>query len=91
MAKAISDSEGLLANKEAELAALKEEARNLESYDAALEHGKELDGTTYVSYLSTFCLLTAILLRIRLALYKGLGFTPVVNKDGEATKMLVRK
>lgn len=62
MAKAISESEGLLANKEAELAALKEEARNLELYDAALEHGKELDGTAYAvlpvhvlcSYFSSF-------------------------------------
>jgi len=73
MAKAISDSEAFLANKDAELAALKEEARRLESYDPALEHGKELDGTA-----------------LRLALYKGLGFTPIVDRDGEVTKMLVQ-
>ena len=49
MAKAISDCETLLANKEAELAALKDEARRLETYDPAVEHGKELDGTLYVA------------------------------------------
>jgi hypothetical protein len=51
MAKAISDCETLLANKEAELAALKEEARTLETYDPAVEHGKELDGTLYVFFV----------------------------------------
>jgi kinetochore protein Spc24 len=50
MAKAISECEALLTNKEAELAALKEEARRLESYDPAVEHGKELDGTVYVTF-----------------------------------------
>jgi len=73
MAKAISDSEALLTNKEAELAALKEEARRLELYDPAVEHGKELDGTA-----------------LRLAFYRGLGFMPVVNKDGDVSKMLVQ-
>lgn len=46
LAKAISDAEGLAASKEAELARLKEEARQLEEYDPALEHERELDGTT---------------------------------------------
>jgi kinetochore protein Spc24 len=50
MAKAISECEALLTNKEAELAALKEEARKLESYDPAVEHGKELDGTVSVAF-----------------------------------------
>lgn len=48
LAKAISDAEGLLASKEAELASLKEEARRLEEYDPALEHEKELDGSACV-------------------------------------------
>ena len=58
MAKAISDSEAMLANKEAELAALKEEAKRLELYDPAVEHGRELDGTAYVVFgpLSIFVL-----------------------------------
>lgn len=45
LAKSISDAEGLVASKEAELTALKEEARRLEEYDPAAEHEKELDGT----------------------------------------------
>ncbi|RXW22721.1 hypothetical protein EST38_g3132 [Candolleomyces aberdarensis] len=45
LAKAISDAEGLSGSKEAELAALKEEARRLEGYDPAVEHTKELDGS----------------------------------------------
>ncbi|KAL0947088.1 hypothetical protein HGRIS_013229 [Hohenbuehelia grisea] len=45
LAKAISDYEGLLANKEGEYTALKEEARRLEESDPALDHEKELDGT----------------------------------------------
>lgn len=45
LAKAISDAEGLAGSKEAELAALKEEARRLEAYDPAVEHTKELDGS----------------------------------------------
>ncbi|KAF8631419.1 hypothetical protein AX17_005096 [Amanita inopinata Kibby_2008] len=44
--KAISDTEGMITNREAELARLKEEARQLEDYDPALEHEKELDSTT---------------------------------------------
>ncbi|KAG5651778.1 hypothetical protein H0H81_007417 [Sphagnurus paluster] len=45
LAKSISDMESLLASKEAELAMLKDEARQLEDYDPALEHQNELDGT----------------------------------------------
>lgn len=47
--KAISDAEGYIASKEAELAALKEEMRGLEDCDPAVEHEKELDGTSYVT------------------------------------------
>lgn len=45
LAKAISDAEGMVGSKEAELAKLKEEARALEAYDPAVEHAKELDGS----------------------------------------------
>ncbi|KAH7926620.1 hypothetical protein BV22DRAFT_1127977 [Leucogyrophana mollusca] len=45
LAKAIRDGEGSLATKEAELAALKEEARALEASDPARDHQLELDGT----------------------------------------------
>jgi hypothetical protein len=61
MAKAISDCEALLANKEAELAALKEEARTLETYDPAVEHGKELDGNLYVVAPALLHVLNALL------------------------------
>ncbi|KAK7466896.1 hypothetical protein VKT23_003960 [Stygiomarasmius scandens] len=69
LAKSISDAEGLLASREAELAALKEETQSLEIYDPAVEHVKELDGTA-----------------IRLQVYRGLGFEPVVDKN----KIIVR-
>ncbi|KAJ4488174.1 Spc24 subunit of Ndc80-domain-containing protein [Lentinula aciculospora] len=45
LAKSISDAENMLASQEAELAALKEECQNLEHYDPANEHEKDLDGT----------------------------------------------
>jgi kinetochore protein Spc24 len=45
LAKSIKETEGSLASKEGELAALKEAARRLEDYDPAAEHEKELDGT----------------------------------------------
>ena len=45
LAKAISDAETLAANREAELSRLKDEARQLEVYDPAAEHEKELDGS----------------------------------------------
>ncbi|TFK42939.1 hypothetical protein BDQ12DRAFT_644890 [Crucibulum laeve] len=73
LAKAISDAEGLVASKESELAALKEEARRLEEYDPAVEHEKELDGTA-----------------LRLQIYKGMGFEPVLDKKDRLVKMLVR-
>lgn len=91
LAKSISDAEGLVASKEAELTALKEEARRLEEYDPAAEHEKELDGTACVPLLlrdqnvSLICVFS-----LRLQLYKGLGFEPVANKNGKLTKMLVR-
>jgi kinetochore protein Spc24, fungi type len=47
-AKDISDWEGMVGSKEAELAKLKEEARALEAYDPAVEHSKELDGSACV-------------------------------------------
>ncbi len=50
MAKAISDSETLVANREADLAGLKEEVRRLEMYDPPNEHEKELDGSAYVVF-----------------------------------------
>ncbi|EGN95489.1 hypothetical protein SERLA73DRAFT_186527 [Serpula lacrymans var. lacrymans S7.3] len=46
LAKAIRDAEGSLSSKEAELAALKEEAHALEELDPAQEHQRELDGAT---------------------------------------------
>ncbi|KAJ6630665.1 hypothetical protein B0H10DRAFT_1982272 [Mycena sp. CBHHK59/15] len=73
LAKSIKEAEGLVANKEAELTALKEEARRLEDYDPATEHEKELDGTA-----------------LRLQIYKGLGFEPLLDKYGNVNKMLVR-
>jgi kinetochore protein Spc24, fungi type len=45
MGKAISDAEGLLANKEAELTNLKEDTSELEECDPAAEHESDLDGT----------------------------------------------
>lgn len=51
LAKAISDLEASVVNKEAELASLKEESRKLELYDPANEHEKELDGTAYVFFI----------------------------------------
>ncbi|KAJ7343646.1 hypothetical protein DFH08DRAFT_873287 [Mycena albidolilacea] len=45
LAKSIKETEGSLASKEGELAALKDAARRLEDYDPAAEHEKELDGT----------------------------------------------
>jgi len=48
LAKAISDAETMLGSKEAELAALKDEVRRLETYDPALEHEKDLDSSAWV-------------------------------------------
>ncbi|KAJ7470590.1 hypothetical protein FB451DRAFT_1254200 [Mycena latifolia] len=45
LAKSIKEAEGVVASKEGELTALKEEARRQEDYDPAAEHEKELDGT----------------------------------------------
>ncbi|KAI0312730.1 hypothetical protein OF83DRAFT_1066701 [Amylostereum chailletii] len=71
LAKLTQDAESALANKRAELARLKEEARALEEQDPAAEH--ELDGTV-----------------LRLQIYKGLGFEPVLARNGKLEKMLVR-
>lgn len=91
LAKAISDAEAMLASKEAELSTLKDEARRLEVYDPALEHEKELDGSTYVFLLAIlFPFVLRCCYRLRLAIYKGIGFEPIVGKDGKANKMLVR-
>ncbi|THH14714.1 hypothetical protein EW146_g5661 [Bondarzewia mesenterica] len=70
LAKAINDAESALAQKQAELTRLKEEARALEESDPAAEH--DLDGTA-----------------LRLQIYKGLGFEPVLSKDGHLEKLLV--
>ncbi|KAH8833543.1 hypothetical protein DL96DRAFT_1675973 [Flagelloscypha sp. PMI_526] len=43
--KAISDADSALGSKEHELSKLKEESRQLESYDPAAEHEKMLDST----------------------------------------------
>lgn len=88
--KEISEKEALLASKESELSALKDEARRLEVYDPAAEHEKELDGTMYV-YLYLTHHQGLIHLRLRLALYKSLGFEPILDKHGKLQKMLVRK
>ena len=48
LAKAINDAESSLASREAELASLKEEVRVLEECDPAVEHERELNGTTSV-------------------------------------------
>ncbi|PBK96691.1 hypothetical protein ARMGADRAFT_1010278 [Armillaria gallica] len=45
LGKAISTMEGLVVSKEAELSSLKERARQLEDYDPAAEHERELDST----------------------------------------------
>ncbi|KAH9842955.1 uncharacterized protein C8Q71DRAFT_735315 [Rhodofomes roseus] len=71
MIKAINDAEGALAGKEAELARVQEELRNLKESDPSSEHN--LDATV-----------------LRLAMYKGLGFEPVLGRDGRVAKMLVR-
>ncbi|KAF9227859.1 hypothetical protein BS17DRAFT_774425 [Gyrodon lividus] len=73
LAKAIRDAESSLASKEAELAALKEKARELEESDPAQDHQRELDGLT-----------------LRLKVFKGLGFEPVMNENGQVTQMLIR-
>ncbi len=44
--------EGLVASKEAELASLKENVRQLEDCDPAAEHKRELDGTAYAPAFS---------------------------------------
>lgn len=44
LAKEISDWEGSLANKEAELSALKDAAKSLQETDPVREHAKDLDG-----------------------------------------------
>lgn len=82
-----------MGRKEVELAALKEEARKLEEYDPATEHEKEMDGDAYVitfsvcaSYIKGRCDC-----RLRLDVYKALGFEPVQDKNGHVTKMLIRK
>ncbi|KAF9246468.1 hypothetical protein BU15DRAFT_85226 [Melanogaster broomeanus] len=72
LAKAIRDSESSLASKEAELAALKQKARELEESDPAQDHQRELDGLT-----------------LRLKVFKGMGFEPVMNENGQVTKMLI--
>jgi hypothetical protein len=87
--KSIQEAEALVASREGELAALKEEARQLEDYDPATEHERELDGAAYESILGpSSCRLTVS--RLRLSIYKQLGFQPVLDKHGDLVKMLVR-
>lgn len=53
LAKAISDAETSLGSKDAELSALKDDARQLEVYDPAVDHERELDGTTYALVIAS--------------------------------------
>ena len=87
--KAINDAEGALAGKEAELARIQEELKNLKESDPSAEHN--LDATACVVlplclrlYFSQTCS------SLRLAMYKGLGFEPILGKDDRIAKMLVR-
>lgn len=89
LVKAINDTEGLLASKEAELSRLKEEIRVLEKEDPASEHESDPTAYDFCSLEVTFPKLTSCL-RLRLAMYKGLGFEPILDKSGVVTKMLVR-
>lgn len=74
LAKAISDAESLASSKDAELSALRDEARGLEAYDPALEHAtKELDGSV-----------------LKLQVIRGMGFEPVVDEKRGVRKMIVR-
>lgn len=88
--KAINDAESALAGKEAELARLKEEMRTLEESDPAAEH--DLDATACVFTLGNLLLKLPLIrvYRLRLSMYKGLGFEPVADRDGRVTKMLIR-
>jgi len=91
LAKAINDAEGALAGKEAELARLKDEARALEVADPAAEH--DIDGTPCVCFSfpspPRALLMRCARRRLRLQIYKGLGFEPVRASDGRLEKMLV--
>jgi len=71
LGKAINDSEGFLASKEAELLRLRDEERAFENMDVTSDH--ELDSTA-----------------LRLQLCRSLGFEPILDKQGNVAKILVR-
>jgi kinetochore protein Spc24 len=92
LCKAINECESLLANKEAELANLREDTRLLEECDPAVEHANELDSTVCGSLvLISYILSHAPDFRVRMQLYKGLGFEPILDNDHQLSKMLVRE
>lgn len=99
LGKAINEAEGALASKEAEFARLKEELTALEEEDPAADHA--LDATAYV-LLSAIDLYVREVMqrladacgcvrRLRLQLYRGLGFEPVMERNGQMKKMLIRQ
>jgi hypothetical protein len=87
-AKLISDAEGLLASREAELAALKEETQSLEVYDPAVEHVKELDGTAFVySYRHSMLLLLRIRIGSASRFTKDSALSPLSTKTPMLAKL----
>ena len=89
LGKAINEAESALASKEAELQRLKEELQALEEEDPATDH--ELDATAYAFFRDLFMQGFKQATRLRLAIYRGLGFEPIVDRDGKMQKMLIRE
>lgn len=80
-----------MASKEAELSHLKKEITELEQSDPAAEH--DLDATALVTPFAVECSVYSYgyFYSLRLALYKGMGFEPIMDRDGRMSKMLIRK
>ncbi|KAI6005895.1 hypothetical protein EDD15DRAFT_2214597 [Pisolithus albus] len=78
LAKALRDAENSLASKEAELAALKEGARALEESDPAQIHQHEIGWHNLIAS------------RIRLQIFRGMGFDLVLDSGGAASTMFIR-
>jgi kinetochore protein Spc24, fungi type len=76
LAKQINDQEASLAQKERELARLK-------GLEAELEDPEREPAREHAEALAGTAL--------RLEIFKGMGFEPVVDKDGKLTKIFVRK
>jgi len=89
LVKAINDGEGLLATKEAELVRLRDEERALEDKDVASSH--DLDSTAYVSPPVIYHLPSELACSLRLQICRSLGFEPVIDKEGNLLKILVRE